>query len=259
MIDTIVDMRHGGNPDFGAMAAGGIVAVIHKATEGATVQDPEYLQRKALAKAAGLLWGSYHFVSGISVTDQVDNYISHASPEDDEVICIDYEHSFSGPDMTLDQLERFVVLVQQRTGRTPMVYGGDLLRHALGLNASEILSACPLWYARYSSAPTGIPPAVWSTYTLWQYTDGAQGPQPHEVPSLGRSDRSRYDGTVAQLRRTWPFSGVQSAAGRSLKVGRSVRQRQSRSLSESNRHTNSLASLIFWATAGEAIPGLVPG
>jgi lysozyme len=206
MIDTIIDLNHQGRPDFAALAQGGIVAVLHKATEGATFQDPEYQTRRVLAKTQGLLWGSYHFVSGASVTDQVDNYVSHAAPAADEAICIDYEHSSSGPDMTLAQLERFVVLLTQRLGRAPMIYGGDLLRHALQLNPSATLAKCPLWYSRYASDPTGIPPAVWSAFTLWQYTDGASGPQPHDAPGIGRCDRSRYDGTVQELRAAWPFS-----------------------------------------------------
>src|SRR5215471_14632378 len=73
MIDTIVDLNHWGQPDFAALVSAGITAVIHKATEGATFQDPEFVSRRVAAKAAGLLWGSYHFVSGVSVTDQLDN------------------------------------------------------------------------------------------------------------------------------------------------------------------------------------------
>jgi lysozyme len=203
MIDTIVDLNHRGQPDFSALVTAGITAVIHKATEGGTFQDPEFPTRRVAAKAAGLLWGSYHFVSGVSVTDQLDNYVEYAQPSDDELVCIDYERSTSGPDMSLAQLERFVVLLTQRIGRPPFIYGGDLLRQSVGLNP---LAQCPLWYARYGPQPTGLPPGIWQTYTLWQYTDGASGPQPHAVVGLGRCDRSRYDGTEAQLRQAWPFS-----------------------------------------------------
>jgi len=207
MIDTIVDLNHRGQPDFAALVSAGIIAVIHKATEGATFQDPEFSNRRIAAKAAGLLWGSYHFVSGVSVTDQLDNYVQHAQPTDDELVCIDYERSTSGPDMSLAQLERFVVLLTQQLRRSPVIYGGDLLRRATGLNPSPVLAQCALWYARYGPQPTGIPPGIWQTYTLWQYTDGAAGQPPHSVAGLGRCDRSRYDGTAAQLRQAWPFSG----------------------------------------------------
>jgi len=212
MIDTIVDLNHWGQPDFPALVSAGITAVIHKATEGATFQDTEFATRRVAAKTAGLLWGSYHFVSGLSVTDQLDNYVEHAQPSDDEMVCIDYERSTSGPDMSLAQLERFVVLLTQRIGRPPVIYGGDLLRQSTGLNPSPVLAQCPLWYSRYGPQPTGIPPGIWQTYTLWQYTDGASGPEPHVVAGLGRCDRSRYDGTEVQLRRAWPFSGPAKVA-----------------------------------------------
>ena len=225
MIDTIVDMNHAGQPDFAAMAAAGILAVIHKASEGATFKDPEYPARRVAAKDQGLLWGSYHYVSGVSVTDQLDNYVTYAAPADDEVICIDYERSTSGPDMSLAQLERLVTLLAQRMGRPPVIYGGDLLRQALGLGPSAILGHCPLWYARYGPEPTGVPPAVWQTYTLWQYTDGAAGPQPHAVPGLGRCDRSRYQGSEQQLRQDWPFSG----GSRQRASTKAARARSSRS------------------------------
>jgi lysozyme len=213
MNDTIVDLNHRGQPDFSALVTAGITAVIHKATEGGTFQDPEFPTRRVAAKAAGLLWSSYHFVSGVSVTDQLDNYVEYAQPSDDELVCIDYERSTSGPDMSLAQLERFVVLLTQQIGRPPVIYGGDLLRQSVGLNPSPVLAQCPLWYARYGPQPTGMPPGIWPTYTLWQYTDGASGPQPHAVVGLGRCDRSRYDGTEAHLQRAWPFSGPARARG----------------------------------------------
>lgn len=208
MIDTIIDMRHGGLPDFVAAQAAGIVAVIHKATEGGSFRDPEYPTRRDTCKRLGLLWGSYHFVSGMSVTDQVANYLTWGAPATDELMCVDYERSTSGPDMSLEQLERMVVLLESETGRSPMIYGGHLLRHALGLEASPILARCGLWYSRYAESPVGIPPQVWSRYTLWQYTNGAAGPLPHHVPGVGRCDRSVFNGTVEELHAQWPnFSG----------------------------------------------------
>jgi lysozyme len=204
MINTIIDMRHGGLPDFAAAKAAGIVAVIHKATEGGTFQDPEYRPRRDVCKRLGLLWGSYHFVSGVSVTDQIANYLNWARPAADELMCVDYEHSTSGQDMTREQLERMVVLLEREAGRFPTIYGGDLLRYALGLEPSPVLAQCSLWYARYAESPIGIPAQVWSQYALWQYTNGAKGPLPHEVPGIGRCDRSMFNGTTEDLRAQWP-------------------------------------------------------
>ena len=75
------------------------------------------------------------------------------------------------------------------TGRWPVVYGGHLLREEIGHNPDPILSNCPLWYVRYADSPIGIPTQVWATYTLWQYTDGDVGPEPHGTPgATGRSE-----------------------------------------------------------------------
>jgi len=207
MIDTIVDLHHPGHPDFQAMRAGGICAVIHKATEGGDCQDPEYQARRIAAKAAGLLWGSFHYSSGAPVAKQVSNYLTYADPQLDEVACIDFEASTSGPDMSLQQLEQFVLAVRARIGRAPLLYGGELLRRTLANAISSVLPACPLWYSRYAPAPKGIP-SIWSTWTLWQYTDGAAGPEPHTIPGFGRGDRSQFDGTEGQLRDAWPFKDV---------------------------------------------------
>ena len=132
MIDSIIDLFHLNTVDLAAAKRDGIVAVIHKATEGATVQDAEYPRRRDKAKALGLLWGAYHYSSGVSVTDQVANFITQAQPEDEDVIALDWESSTSGSDMTLDQACRFVEMIKSELGRWPLVYGGRLLREAIG-------------------------------------------------------------------------------------------------------------------------------
>jgi lysozyme len=64
MINTIVDIFHQNSIDFDRVKAAGIVAIIHKATEGSRFKDSEYQNRRAHAKELGFLWGGYHFVSG---------------------------------------------------------------------------------------------------------------------------------------------------------------------------------------------------
>jgi lysozyme len=99
----------------------------------------------------------------------------------------------------------FVTLVRQETGRYPVIYGGHLLRDALQGTTTSILSQCPLWYARYSQNPIGVP-SIWNAWTLWQYTDGNIGQEPHAIPSFGRCDRDTYNGTAQQLTNAWPLS-----------------------------------------------------
>jgi lysozyme len=206
MINTIIDIYHQNDIDLEAARDGGITAVIHKATQGTTKRDSRYHQRRKRAKNLGLLWGGYHFSTGESVSEQVENFLDYARPEDDELISLDWERS-PGPDMTLHQARDFVQMIKDETGRYSVIYGGDLLRESIGHQSDATLSNCPLWYARYTNAPIGIPTQVWPTYTLWQYTDGDIGPQPHSTPGAGAGvDRSIFQGTTRQLRAQWPFT-----------------------------------------------------
>jgi lysozyme len=38
---------------------------------------------------------------------------------------------------------------------------------------------------------------------MWQYTNGAAGPQPHEVPGIGRCDRDQFNGDMDALKKLW--------------------------------------------------------
>jgi len=205
MINTIIDIYHGNSIDLPKTKKGGITAIIHKATQGTDVRDKTYQDRRKQAKDLGFLWGAYHFSTGASVSDQVENFLSYAKPEDDELISLDWEPS-DGPDMSLDQAEHFVQMIHDETGRWPVVYGGSLLREEIAHNPDPILSACPLWYVRYASSPIGIPTQVWETYTLWQYTDGNDGPKPHDTPGATGADRNMFQGTTEELKAAWPFT-----------------------------------------------------
>ncbi|MFC3694843.1 glycoside hydrolase family 25 protein [Chenggangzhangella methanolivorans] len=205
MFDGVIDLSHHNHvADWTAVRRAGIVAVIHKATEGATFRDPRFRERREAARAAGLLWGSYHYSSGVEVAAQVENYLAYADPQPDELVCLDWEESTAGADMSLAQAEEFVALVEARIGRPPVVYGGRHLRETLaGVEASP-LARCRLWYARFSDAPRGVP-ALWARWTLWQHTDGASGAEPREVDGIGPCDRDAFDGTEDELRARWPF------------------------------------------------------
>jgi hypothetical protein len=42
-----------------------------------------------------------------------------------------------------------------------------------------------------------------SPQTMWQYTDGVQGPPPYDVAGVGRCDRDKFNGTEADLAMFW--------------------------------------------------------
>jgi lysozyme len=237
VIDTIIDINHDNEIDFQRAKDAGIIAIIHKASEGATLKDPRYAARKQRALTLGFKWGAYHFSSGRDAREQVDNFLGAEDGSDPNILLsLDFEPSSSGPDMTLDQAHEFVTQIQQRTGRYPVIYGGILIREALASGREDsILKNCPLWYVRYASSPIGIPTSTWPSYTLWQYTDGQAGEEPHGVPGVSGADRNRFQGTTEELLATWPFSVASAGVTRGMKApsarvrGRTRKSRRSRS------------------------------
>jgi lysozyme len=208
MLDTIIDVNHNNSLNFDKLQQAGIVAIIHKASEGATFKDPKYRSRKKQALDLGFLWGAYHFSSGTDPSKQANNFLSVEDASDPNIlIALDWEDSTSGPNMTLPQAERFVLEVKDGTGRFPLIYGGNMIRDNVK-EENKILKNCPLWYVRYRETPLGIPTDTWPTFTLWQYTDGSLGPEPRKTPGSSGADRNRFDGTVNQLKAAWPFTKI---------------------------------------------------
>jgi lysozyme len=210
--NAIIDLNHNDTvTSWDTVHQNGVHAVIHKATEGTTFQDPAYHGRRKAAKAAGLLFGSYHFTSGGDVTKQIANYLSWAQPAHDELIAIDCEKSSGGgADMTLQQLLAFVSGVEKALGRKMVVYGGgDLLKPITRGETGSPLGKCPLWIASYpkTDAGPGSLPDPWKTngWTIWQYTDGKNGPPPHTVPGV-MCDRDTYNGSGQELHQRWPLT-----------------------------------------------------
>jgi lysozyme len=203
---VVIDLSHHNNvTNWANLATSGIKAVVHKATEGTSYRDSTYHERKAKAKAKGLLWGSYHFSGGGDVIKQVENYLNYAQPAAGELICLDYEPSYNGVNMTLEGMILFVTEVRKALGRYPLIYGGSLLREATKNSDSPILKACPLWFARYNAMPVGVP-QLWDHWTLWQFNDGNAGPAPLQTSGVGHCDHDTYAGTTTELVAKWPLT-----------------------------------------------------
>jgi lysozyme len=181
----------------------GILGVIHKATEGKTFTDGKYKERREQALGEGLFWGAYHFGVGGGSEDQAEHFLTTVSPAQTDLIVLDFEPNPSGPTMTLAEAETFVGKIHAQIGRYPGIYASQaFLKEALGNNTDTVLKNCFLWIARYSSQTPVLPPAF-STFALWQYTDGQVGPEPHEVKGIGPCDRDKFNGDEAALKKLW--------------------------------------------------------
>lgn len=202
MIDTIIDLsHHNGTVDLATAAKGGISAVFHKASQGTGYADPLYAANKAKAADAGLLWGAYHFGTGADGSQQADFFLSTANLQPGELAVLDFESNTAGSSMDLEEARVFVTHVHDVTGRWPILYSGHDLKEQLGNDVDSTLANCPLWIAQYSLQP--VIQATWSSWTFWQWTDGAAGVNPVPVPGVGHCDRNRFSGTADELQQFW--------------------------------------------------------
>jgi lysozyme len=223
-LDAVIDISHNVRvSDFNLVRNSNILAVIHKATEGGDWIDPSYSERRMQAESAGLLWGAYHFgTRQYSGARQAQTFLSTVRPGPKTVIALDFELNDPNPNntMTLPQAEEFVRVVQQATGRLPMVYThagwangnrsgrrGVRLREPVG--PGSILARCDLWLADHREEPEV--PYAWADrgWKLWQYladetdSNAAYGSVSRAVPGVTHCDRNLFAGDSSELYRFW--------------------------------------------------------
>jgi lysozyme len=107
--------------------------------------------------------------------------------------------------MSLDQAREFVSHIRDQIGRFPGFYSGHFIKEQLGASPTPdpVLSQCFLWIAQYRGQRPINVPATFPTWTLWQYTDGVHGIEPHEVDGVGRCDRDMFNGSLRNLKKLW--------------------------------------------------------
>lgn len=205
MLNAVIDISHHNTvSSFEQAKNSGVYGVIHKATQGVSYVDPALSANRKGIEAQALLFGAYHFgVAGEAVM-QAEHFVDTVGP--DALLVLDFESNPQGNSMSLQEAEQFVERVQQLAGRYPGLYSGHVIKeslaHAGALKAGDtVLSQCWLWIAQYGNAPQI--PELWSRWTLWQYTDGSTGPEPHAVAGIGSCDRDKFNGTAGQLQDFW--------------------------------------------------------
>lgn len=170
----------------------------HKATEGTTVVDPKYAQRRAEAKAANVPFGAYHFARPEKPSDAVAEaraFIAVAKPVPGDLIpALDLEVTGA---LNMAELktwaQAFSAEVLRLTGVLPVLY-------------------CPWdfklpnvrWVPRYND--TNTPPRI--PWDIWQFSNGEFG-VPNKVAGLGNVDLNHFaDGTrLANIRIPFPPDG----------------------------------------------------
>ena len=198
MTPNVIDIYHGNTVnDFAALKADGVLGVIHKCTQGAGYADPLYATRRKLATDAGLLWGAYSFNTGEPVISQVNQFISHAEPDDNTLMCLDFEDN-PHSQMSLAQCRQFLEIAKSKLGRKLVLYSGNRIKDLLGLQIDVGIGVHRLWLAQYG--PKAVVQASWRSngQWLWQYSENGRLPG-----TDGAVDLNFYAGTPEQLKAEW--------------------------------------------------------
>lgn len=200
--NAVVDLsHHNGNVNLNKAKEAGLLGVIQKASQGQASKDPTYQTNRTKASNAGLLWGAYHFGTGSDGLKQAQHFLKTVGNDEGVLLVLDFEPNPTGPSMSLEEARAFVTHVKEATGRFPGLYSGHYIKDLLGTRTDPVLANCWFWLAQYG--PTAVVPPNWGTWTMWQYTDGAVGPEPHTVSGIGRCDRDKFNGTAESLATFW--------------------------------------------------------
>lgn len=178
---------------------------MHKATQGVAFVDKSY-HRRTEAETAGLLWGAYHFGDGTDGATQARHFLETVkkNAKNLPVLALDLEHNPNKEtgEMDLETAEEFVQTVFDETGVWPLVYGSAYLKSLVRGHVTK-LNNCPLWIASWGSQSKITLPEGWSHWTIWQYTNGQVGPEPHTVDGIGHCDRDKFNGSVKEMKAFW--------------------------------------------------------
>lgn len=147
--------------------------IIIKSTEGNGYVDPQFHANQVGLRATGICLGYYHFARpdlGNPAVTEADWFLKTIGTlQDGEMLCLDYESSWSGDVVTWCKI--FLDEVFAKTKCRPLIY--------LNQNLAKIHTWKPiidgnygLWLADYDYNPDGgVPQTQWPTVAIKQYSN----------------------------------------------------------------------------------------
>lgn len=139
-----------------------------RATEGTSIQDPNYKTNITKAKKAGLLVGSYHvYSSKTTAYQQMANIRKMVKKKDQDLVpVLDIEGHHSGR-LYMERVDKLLELMEREYGVKPMIYTSEKVYklHFAGKKYKKY----HIFIANYRGTPT-------VRYTLWQYTETGHCP-----------------------------------------------------------------------------------
>ncbi len=145
--------------------------IICKATEGITYTDSSFKTNWPAIQAKGYVRGAYHFYHcNDDPSKQVANYLGvmGAFSDTDFPPIVDFEESSIDAGVNKASIQpnllQFLTLLEQKTGRKPLIYTDNNTANAYLTDPS--FAGYALWIANYNS--TLKIPNVWKNWTIWQ-------------------------------------------------------------------------------------------
>jgi lysozyme len=206
-----------GHVDWRAFREGGFEFAIVKYSEGATGRDPMRVAHTAGATAAGVLVGTYHFLSPSSpVEEQVENAIAALGGYVPPLgVFVDFEYPLpdAWPEPKSQEGERlaqrcvdFCAGLEARGVKVGGVYTMPYFAEALPFcEALLTVTAYPLWLAWYpheTVAPADEEwpkvPIPWTDWAFWQWS-GNKGAHAPGIPQV--VDHNLFNGDLRALKK----------------------------------------------------------
>lgn len=190
-----------GRPDWGRVKRAGFYFAACKATEGLTYNDPTFARNWAGIRNAGLVRIAYHFAhadagrSPVAEAQHFLNVVRDRGGTANGIPALDIEAGNLSGAKFRAWVNAWCAEVQKRW-RPGLIYTGGWFWNPHGGGSPP--KQWRLWVSGYVSRPPSV--NGFPSWTLWQYTDGKYGPQPHSVPGIGACDISVFNGTAAALR-----------------------------------------------------------
>src|SRR3954464_4864737 len=157
------------------------------------IEDPDFDSNYASAKAAGMIRGAYHvFLPNVDPAAQANLFLTKVGPlgPGDLPPTLDVEVSGGLTALAVrDAIGTWVAIVEQTTGRKPIIYTGASFWQTIG---TPNFSTEILWVANLGGACPNIP-STWLVWTFWQYTNAF-------VPGIaGPVNLDRFNGSFEDL------------------------------------------------------------
>lgn len=186
--------KYQGDINWAKVSRNGAKFVYIKATEGTSIQDPNYSKNVDGARKAGLKVGSYHLYSSKTTAyQQFDNFKSVVRKSKQDLIpVLDIEERHSRG-LNKQRVDKLLELMEQEYGVKPMIYTSEMVyvAHFSGKKYAKY----HFFIARYKGTPK-------VRYTLWQYTEKGKLPGIKGFVDLSRFHRNHGMNDIAMPKRS---------------------------------------------------------